>query len=187
MAAIQQAFRFYADGTESGSLAIDSQNADITPNCSSDFDFQLRVRLYEDLDDFGAGSNWRLQYSKNSGTWTNVTTSSSNVKGFNSSNLTEGQATTERLTGGSGSWQAGKCSEDGEVNSVMLLTPSYTEFVYSLTIVAADVAEDDTLDFRVLKDGSSITYSVTPRATATKTGGGGGGSGSPSLLLLGVG
>ena len=60
------------------------------------------------------------------------------------------------------------------------------QFLYSLRVLDADVVNFDTLDFRVLRDGSPVTtYTVTPRITVVKSGGGGSGSGS--LLLLGVG
>lgn len=193
MAIIQDAFRFYEDGTESGSTAIAAQDTSINRTVAADSNLLLRLRIESTTAMASVPpSVWRLQYSKNSGTWTNLTTSSSDVKAFNSSNLTDGGSTTERLTSGVTTWTAGLIAEDGEVGDVPgelgknVTSGEYTEFLYTLTVLDADVANFDTLDFRVLRDGSVIdTYTVTPRITVVKSGGGGSGSGS--LLLLGVG
>jgi hypothetical protein len=139
----------------------------------SDSNLQLRFRVQETNTGTGAATdNWKLQYSKNGGAYTDVTTASTNVKGFNSANLTEGQSiTAPRLTGGTGTFVNGKVAEDGEVNSSEITPSNFTEFLYSLTIIAADTANNDTLDFRLLYNNSStyFTYSQTPRITVTKS------------------
>jgi len=92
------------------------------------------------------------------------------ITGFNSSNLTDGNATTNRLTGGSGSFVAGKISEDGEVNDLQLTAANYTELLYAITLDASELADGDTLDFRVYRNGSALdTYTVTPRITVSKS------------------
>jgi hypothetical protein len=156
-AASQTAFRFYEDGTETGSTAIDAQDTDITRDVTSDSNLQLRVRLQETQGAAGASTDdYQLQYSKNGGSQTNITTSSSSVKGFNSGSLTDGNATTNRLGSGSGSFVAGEISEDGLVDDHTLTASNYTEHLYSLTAVAADLANNDTLDFRVLRNGAVL-------------------------------
>lgn len=166
----QAAFGYYEDGTETGSTIIGTQDTNISRNVDSNSNMLLRVRLQEG----GSGSgnttdDYQLQYSKNSGAYTDVTTVSSNIIGFNSTNLTDGGATTNRLTAGSGSFVAGEISEDGLVDDHQITASNYTEHLYALTLVSADLANNDTLDFRVLRNGSPITYSITPRITATKT------------------
>lgn len=192
MATNQKAFRFYEDGTESGSTAIDAQNTSITRDVSSDSVVLLRL-LVEATGiaiDTEPDPDWRLQYRKNGGTWTNVTTTSSDVKGYNSSNLTDGGATTNRLTGGTGSFLAGLISEDGLADGSDPQAGQFTEYLFALTVVSADTADADTLDFRLLRDGSTLdTYTVTPTITVSD-GGGGGGANFPKktrLLLVGVG
>ena len=89
---------------------------------------------------------------------------------YNSANLTEGAATTNRLTGGTGSFVAGKVSETGLVSDLAISTSNYTELLYSLTLKAADLANGDTLRFRVLRNGATtgLTYTQTPMINITK-------------------
>lgn len=163
----QAAFRFYEDGIESDSLPVDVQNTDINRDTSDgDSNLQLRLRIQETNGVSGSATDdFQLQYSKNSGTWTNVTTTSSNVKGFDSTNLTHGNSTTERLTGGSGSFVSGEISEIGLIEDHQITASNFTEYLYSLTLVSADLNHNDTLDFRVLRNGEVITYGVTPTIT----------------------
>lgn len=167
----QAAFRFYEDGSEDGSSATAAQDTnisrDVAPGNSS---LQLRVRIQEINTLSGAATDdYQLQYSKNAGAYTNVTGASANVLGFNSASLTDGGATTNRLTAGAGSFVAGVISEDGLADNHQITASNYTEYVYSLTLVSADLANGDTLDFRVLRNGAAIAaYSVTPRITASK-------------------
>jgi len=192
MATNQKAFRFYEDGSESGSVAIDTQDTNISEDNTGDSVVLLRI-LVEATGiaiDTEPDPDWRLQYRKNSGTWTNVTTSSSNVKGFASSSLTDGGATTNRLTGGTGTFIAGLVSEDGLADGSDPQAGQFTEYLFALTLIDADTVDTDTLDFRLLRDGSTLdTYTVTPRVTISKSGGGGGGNfpKKTRLLLVGVG
>lgn len=170
-AATQRAYRFYEDGTESGSVAIDSENTNITRLVSTNSNLQLRIGLQESGSGSASGAStddYQLQYSKNGGAFTNITAASTNVSGFLSANLTEGDATTNRLSNGTGSFVAGKVSEDGLVDNWALTANNYSELLYSIELKSADLAEGNTLDFRVLRNGAVITYSVTPRITATK-------------------
>ena len=68
---------------------------------------------------------------------------------------------------GSGAFVAGEISEVGLVTDRQLTANNFTEMLYTLTLVAADLADGDTLDFRVLLNGATtnVTYSVTPRIT----------------------
>jgi len=89
---------------------------------------------------------------------------------FNSSNLTDGNATTNRLTGGTNSFVAGKISEDGEVDNLQITASNYTELLYALTLKAAELADGDTIDFKVYRNGAVVnTYTVTPRITISIT------------------
>ena len=55
-------------------------------------------------------------------------------------------------------------SEDGVANDVGWTANNYTELLYSLQLKAANLAANDTLRFRVLRNGvtTGMTYSVTP-------------------------
>lgn len=130
-------------------------------------------------------------YTSSSGSWS-VTFSepalavytSSPVLSFASASLTDGNATTNRLGAGSGSFVAGEISEDGLVDNFTHTASNYTEHLYSLTLVSSALANNDTLDFRVLRNGATtgMTYTVTPRITASKSAGGY--TGTPSVASL---
>ena len=170
----QNAFRFYEDGTESGSSAIAVQNTNINRSVNTDSKVHLRVLIQETGGVAGASTDdWQLQYSFNGGAYANVTTSSTYVKADSASTLSDGGATTNRgtdgITDGSGSFVAGEQSETGLITDHQLTASNFTEHVYALVLVANDVANGNTLDFRVLLNGSTITYSVTPRITVLQT------------------
>jgi hypothetical protein len=86
---------------------------------------------------------------------------------YASPNLTDAAATTNRLTGGTGSFVAGKVSEDGLVDDLALTVPNFTELLYSVTLKQADLANGDTLGFRVLRNGATtdLTYTQVPTIT----------------------
>ena len=171
------AFRFYDDGTESGSSPLGIQNANITRDVASgDRKVHLRYRIQESGGADGATTDdYGLEYRKNGGSWTAVTASSSNVKSDTASGLTDGAATTNRgtngISDGTGSFVAGEQEEgNGVIEDLQLTTDNFTEVVWALSVIQADVAETNTLEFRVTLNGGSpgITNSVTPQITITK-------------------
>lgn len=170
-----RAFRFYEDGGETDSTEIDAESTNITRNVASDSNLQLRYGVQETGAGSGAGAttdDYQLQYELNdSGTWVSVTGSSSVVKAFPSASLTDAGATTSRLSAGSGSFVAGEIDEaDGVITDWRLTANNYSDLLFSITIVAADVSASDTIDFRVLRNGSIFdAYSVTPRITVDTT------------------
>jgi hypothetical protein len=169
------AFRFYEDGTETGSTAIANESTNITRMVAADSNLQLRYGVQESGSGSAAGAttdDYQLQYELNdSGSWVSVTGASTVVKAYPSSSLTDAAATTSRLSAGTGSFVAGEIDEaDGLITDWQLTANNYSDLLYSITVVAADVTESDTLDFRVLRNGAIFnTYSVTPRITVTKT------------------
>ena len=111
--------------------------------------------------------DFTLQWEKNaSGTWNFL---SGAVVAYDDPNLTEGAATTNRLTGGTGTFVAGKVSEDGSADDVGWSGNNYTELVFSVRLVAAQLANGDTLRFRVVKNAvtTDMTYAVTPTVNIT--------------------
>ena len=164
----QAAFQFFDDaGTESGAASLAALNTAVTGNLDNGDGYGvLRVRLQSttavavpSTDDF------QLQWERNSsGTWTNVTTGGTTVRGYDNPNLTDGAATTNRLGAGSGSFVAGKITETGDVPNMGWTANNYTELVYSLTLRSADLLDGDVLRFRVLRNGATsvMTYTQTP-------------------------
>lgn len=100
-----------------------------------------------------------------------VETSPPGVTGYASANLTDGVATTNRLTGGTGTFNAGQVSEDGLVDNYALNVSAFTELLFAITVKQADLANADVMRFRVLKDGvtTGMTYTATPTLNVVKS------------------
>lgn len=98
-----------------------------------------------------------------------VFTTPTPVLPFNSASLTDGAATTNRLGAGTGSFQAGKVSEDGLVDNLGWAANNYTELLYALTLKKAALANGDTIRFRVLRNGATtgLTYTQVPTIPVT--------------------
>jgi hypothetical protein len=174
----QVRFRFYADGTESGSTPKANEDTHLSgatavATANTTWTGALRILIQTNAVGGLSTDDWKLYYSKNAGAYTAVTGSSSNVKAYNGT-LTDGEATTNRstngLTDGSGSFVAGKVDEaDGEIVDVQITANNFTELLWSIQLVSADLASGDTLDFRVYRNGAAIqTYTITPRITVSK-------------------
>jgi hypothetical protein len=170
----QAAYRWYDEGTESGAVALAAQDTAVTGDISNgDATGTLRIRLQSTTAvAVPAIDDWQLQYDRNaSGSWINVGTVTMHVATYDSPNLTGTGATTNRLTGGTGSFVAGEVSEDGTANDKGWAGNNFTEFVYALKVKAADVANGDTLQFRIVRNGATttMTYTVTPTINIIQT------------------
>lgn len=178
---VVNAFRFYQDGgSESGSTPLAAQDTNITVDLSGgNVGVHLRVRIDETAGAAGATTDdWTLQYSKNGGAFQVITTSPiTNIDGAAGTGLTNGSATTNRATDGitdpgSGSFVAGKQIDAAAPNVLnhQITASNFTEHVTSFALVAADLADADTLDFRYLLNAATFTHNVTPRITIQKGG-----------------
>lgn len=173
------AFRFYNDGTESGSSPLAAQDTDVTGvNVDSDAQFHLRIRLDETGDGSIAGAStddYGIQRRKNGGgAWTTITASTSDIRTDTASDLTDDAATTNRSTNGisdgAGSFFAGVQEEgDSEITDFLHQADNFTEHVFALEGVSADIADADFYQFRVILNGSIVTNSVVPQITFEKT------------------
>ena len=173
----QQNFQFYEPGTESGAASIAAQDTDIDRQTGTGNAFQIRIALNESGSVATGGATYKLRVSKNSGSYVNVTASSSDVQVTDDSNITDDAATTNRLTvgGGGGSFVTGRFDDvDGSTTSNVNVTGGdWTELLWSIYIVDADVANNDTLDFRVYDSDDTVisgSYNITPRVTVDASG-----------------
>lgn len=188
------AFRLYEDGTESGSAPIADQDIDINRNVEANSQVHLRMRV----DEIGSGSaageatdDYALEVSINAGGFVAVTGASTGVQSDSGSSLTDGVATTNRATNGisdpgGGSFIAGEQEEiNGVIEDYQLTADNFTEHVWALLLIAADLSNGDTLDFRVTLNGGApgMTNNVVPRITAEKAAA----LVAGSLMLLGIG
>jgi hypothetical protein len=156
-------FRFYDDGTESGAVASQAQDTNDSRSEASEAVFHLRFQI---KNDGGTGSadpdtDWDLEMSVNSGAWKDVPNdgdTSDVVAFYTLSGLVNGTATTERLSGGTGTWVSGLALETfGLGLDKPLASGEYTEHVFGMTINAAQATPGDTVDFRTKyrEDGGS--------------------------------
>lgn len=172
------AFRFYSDGTESGSSPKAAQDIDITLDATGDAQFHLRYRVQETGGLSGASTDdYALQVNKNSGGFVAVTASSSDVQSDTASSLTADGATTNRgtngITDGTGSFVAGEQEEtNGVIEDRQLTADNFTEHVWACKLIDTDLGDGDTLDFRVTLNAGSpgMTNSVTPRLSTPSFG-----------------
>ncbi len=174
------AFRFYEDGSESGSSPVADQDTNVTGrNVDSDSQIHLRLRH----DETGAGSidgattdDYALQYRLNGGGgWQSLTTSTEFVQADSASTLVDGVASTNRATNGisdgGGSFIAGKQEETNGIIDYQLTANNFTEHVFALLLISADLADGDFVEFRCQLNGGNpgMTNTFVPRITVTKT------------------
>jgi hypothetical protein len=141
--------------------------ADTPANLQVDINYRVRVRLENGSASPGAGFKW--QRKRNTGAWADIMTTSSVVKAIASSHFADGDDTIE-LIGGAGTFKTNNDSADetGAFTLPTALTAGESiEPELAFQIVGADVANGDSISFRiVLSDGSTLdTYSVTPSVT----------------------
>ena len=169
-------FRFYADDAgEAASTPLENEGIDHTLSVSADTAIQLRCLIEETGGADGTSMDgWQLQYSKNSGTATDLTTTDSGdgIRAV-AAGLTNDNATTNRGTNGisdpgSGSFVAGEQSSDGLIDDMQLTTGNFTEQVWGIEFVNANVANNDTFDFTISTPGGG-TNTATPRITISKS------------------
>lgn len=174
------AWRFYEDGSESGSSPVEAEDTNIAArDVNSDSQVHIRYRVEE----VGAGSisgeatdDYVLQYRLNGGgSWIVITTITNRVQMDASSSLTEDGATTNRATNGisdgAGSFVAGiQKEDDAEVTNYQLTANNFTEHVWALLLVSADFTDADFAEFRLTLNGGNpgMTNSVMPRITVDK-------------------
>jgi hypothetical protein len=175
------AWRFYAAGTEAGSSPLAAQNAHLIPldagalTITGDTSLQLRIRAKENSGGDGLTTDdYDLRVSHNeAGTFqpTSVTTV---VQNDGTSALVGGNDTTERLTGGSGSFVAGEQVENSPLVATdrQLTASNFMEHVFAFTIIYADVLDTDTLGFKMRLNGSNFA-GVLPIIEIDKQVGGG--------------
>lgn len=164
-----QRFRFYADGTESGAAALAAQNTNVEVDVTSG---NVQLALRAGLQEVGAALNsngFQVDFSLNGAAYVALTTSTSPVKAFDSASLTNDAATTNRLTGGTGSFDAGKVTEDGFTANTTLSANNRTEVLATLELVASALRDGDVLDFHVYQiAGDDDVFTVTPRIVVVK-------------------
>ena len=168
------AFRFYdSDGGEAASSPLENQNTNHALSVSADTSIQVRYRIDETGGADGSSmADWSLFYSKNGGTATQVPTTDSGdgiiaaTAGLTNDNATTNRAT-NGITDGSGSFVAGEQSTDGIVDDLLITASDFTEVVYGVQFIDANVSDTDTFVFSINEVDSNA---VSPQITISKAG-----------------
>jgi len=175
----QAAFRFYEDGTESGSTAIAAQDTNITRDTTATPKLHIRIRIQETngFEEFSGGVTFKILVSKNGAAYSTLDVS--DWSNDASSGLNDDNATTNRLGAGSGSFYAGMQEEGSTIGQTLsfgtLQASNYTEIVWALQATGAGAfINGNTYDFRVItptRNNSALipfdNYAITPRVTIT--------------------
>lgn len=138
----------------------------------TDLIFRVRFLIQEEADVEDTDVELQLQYNHNSGGWNDVNSSSSVVRSVGSSNLTDGQDTTQQL--GSGTFVTPNSGVD-ELNGITGGTSldfsttanQEVEVEYALYINSLVVDEGDTVQLRLVKEPDIVldTYTNIPTMT----------------------
>lgn len=169
----QQAYWFRNDdGSESGATFKGSQGSDQTIGTGQANRFRIRI-IVEETNGGNANVPWPLYASYKGGAYFPVTPTSSYVQAITSLNdgwtITDEDLTTAQLTY-SGTFAAGRYDDDGNAENNITLVSKYTEREFCLYIVDADVADADTITFRVYESSGvgCDAYNATPTLTVSK-------------------
>jgi hypothetical protein len=115
--------------------------------------FHIRISFDETSGATKSGT-LQLQVNYNGTGWNDVNASSSYARTFTGSALTDFITNTNLCTAGSGDWNNGVADEDdGNTGSFSMVKSDYTECMWAVYIVDADVADGLTLQFRLTAAG----------------------------------
>lgn len=135
---------------------------------------RLRISIENTGGSTGA-SAFKIRVSKNGGAYADVTASSSNVKTFNTTWFADGDDVPQLIT--AATYQSDNNAAEESTGAFTLTAGLAASTIFeaeiALEFVAADLADADTLDFRITQSDGTVldTYTVTPRATIVKSGG----------------
>jgi len=135
---------------------------------ANDTTFLLRFNVQETGGTAAGNTDQQFQCRLNGGTWQNITTTSTIVKAVASVAFTNGQDATKRLSG-TGTFESSGdgCTEDGLSGGAQndIAASGCSETECALQIVGADVANNDTIEFRLTSPDFTVTNDVVPTLT----------------------
>ena len=165
--------RILDDGNEAGSTISEESDADGGWTQDTGEVFRVRFEMVETSGNNANTRTYQLEYNHEGGGWNTVgagTPIQSAVSAETSRTITDGEATSDRLTGSAGVFGAGQYAEDGLTGAFTIQANRHTDVEYCVTIDAAQVADADTIALRVIMSGaqSTPTYGATPTMTVHK-------------------
>jgi hypothetical protein len=160
----ERAFRFRNDdGSQTTATWKAAQNTTISQLVGANF----RLRVESQMTNAGdtTAVAWTLQYRIDGGTWTTATDATA-VRYVTSSFVSNGTATTNQLTAGTGTFVAGYVMTSANPTSTnSMVASTHTENEWNLRLVGVD--NGATVEFRVLVNDTAQTGTTTPSLTAT--------------------
>lgn len=148
-------------------------NEDTNISIFSGSSFTLRFTAQETGGTATVDTDFQFEYNKNGAGWNSITTTSSVVKAISTTFLVNGGNCTKRLSGtGTFEGTAAGVTEDGTSGGTAcdIAANGNTETECSLQIVDADVADGDTIQFRITSPDYTITHDIIPTLTIAKVG-----------------
>ena len=143
----QVSYAFYEEGTESGSTIIGT--ADTQQTLTVDTNYQLRIQV----DETGGGSGdlrtIDFQYNHAGAGYVDVGAATTAVQYVDSTSLTNGADTTQRLDTGSFINTNAGVTEDNTIPNLTYGANEKCEFLLSFKIIGADVSDGDEILFRI--------------------------------------
>jgi hypothetical protein len=162
---VQADFRWRNDdGGETGATWIKAAHVDLDKNPTMDVPIRIRF-LLQNTGDKDETDGYRLEYSVDGGSYTEVTTSSSYVRYIGSANttwtLTDEDPTTQQL--GGGTFDEGYWNDQGDTTSFTFAQGQESELEFCIQFRSADITEN-TIELQVNFDGGSALdgYTYTP-------------------------
>jgi hypothetical protein len=148
-------------------------------NFSQSLDETFRIRLVlQNTATAKASANqvYDLYYSRNGGTYTQITSSSSFIRLIDENQgIADHAATSQQIGSGTYDSSSSLGYNDGTTNNLTggcnIAAASEIEIECSLVLRSADTSVNDTFDLRLRRNGAVLdTYTVTPRVTASSSG-----------------
>jgi hypothetical protein len=156
-------YAFYNDGTESGSTIIGSSNNQQTLTVNTIY--LLRLQIHNDNNKASSGNQWQFEFNHAGGGWTDITTSAAAIQAVDSSNLTEGEDCTNRLTNQGANFISDNngVTEDGLTTAYEHAASDYIEVLLAFQIPYAQVSDTDEILVRGYEsaNGRTTTFTVT--------------------------
>lgn len=155
----QKHFRFYQDNASLNS-ADPYANEDTNYNIGLSTTFRVRIEVANTGTASGSLTA-RLEFKENSGSWTQITTGTNNVRLSDSSQFPDSGMTTSHLTA-TGSFTTGYGKDtSSDATNLSLTNGNYTEYEYALILQPG--AAGNSYQFRLTNTGTPLdTYTVTP-------------------------
>lgn len=157
------------DGSETGATWKDSTNAGYIVNPALSDIHRIRIAVAEVNGASDNNREFQLQYSKNGGSWTNVSTSTANVQAVTSSNVSDGTQTTQQITSetfAGGEIAAGDALA-GDSSPVDFAGNDVAEVEYVVQVISSDVSQGDTIELRAIFGDGTVLGTYTNVASFT--------------------